>query len=81
MKRIMEDPVTTKIWTMAQLPSDNLSIENAIIIFQSRRWPLMIDPQNQANKFIKNLAKYEDQCPCGFKNMKMSDPALMKSLE
>lgn len=46
MKKIMEDPVTTKTWTMAQLPSDNLSIENAIIIFQSRRWPLMIDPQN-----------------------------------
>lgn len=33
MKKIMEDPVTTKTWTMAQLPSDNLSIENAIIIF------------------------------------------------
>lgn len=46
MKKIMEDPVTTKTWTMAQLPSDNLSIENAIIIFTSRRWPLMIDPQN-----------------------------------
>ena len=44
MKKIMEDPVTTKIWTMAQLPSDNLSIENAIITFASRRWPLMIDP-------------------------------------
>ena len=46
MKKIMEDPVTTKTWTMAQLPSDNLCIENAIIIFTSRRWPLMIDPQN-----------------------------------
>jgi dynein heavy chain len=46
MKKIMEDPVTIKTWTMAQLPSDNLSIENAIIIFESRRWPLMIDPQN-----------------------------------
>jgi len=46
MKKIMEDPVTTKTWTIAQLPSDSLSIENAIIIFTSRRWPLMIDPQN-----------------------------------
>ena len=44
MKKIMEDPVQTKIWTMANLPSDNLSIENAIITFSSRRWPLMIDP-------------------------------------
>ena len=81
MKKIMEDPVTTKIWTMAQLPSDDLSIENAIITFSSRRWPLMIDPQNQANKFIKSLAKMDDQCTHGFKAMKLSDPALMKNLE
>ena len=44
MMKIMEDPVVTKTWTVAQLPSDNLSIENAIILFASRRWPLMIDP-------------------------------------
>ena len=81
MKRIMEDPVTTKTWTMAQLPSDNLSIENAIIIFASRRWPLMIDPQNQANKFIKNLSKDPETCRGGLKYMKMSDPSLMKALE
>lgn len=81
MKKIMEDPVTIKTWTMAQLPSDNLSIENAIIIFASRRWPLMIDPQNQANKFIKNLSKDHDTCTHGIKYVKMSDPNLMKYLE
>lgn len=44
MKALLEDPVKTKIWTAASLPNDNLSIENAIIMFKSRRWPLMIDP-------------------------------------
>lgn len=44
MKYLLEDPVTTKLWTAASLPNDNLSIENAIIMFGSRRWPLMIDP-------------------------------------
>lgn len=44
MKILLEDPVTTKLWTAASLPNDNLSIENAIIMFGSRRWPLMIDP-------------------------------------
>lgn len=39
------------------LPSDALSIENATIVFNSRRWPLMIDPQGQANKWIKSLEK------------------------
>jgi dynein heavy chain, axonemal len=44
MKNLLEDPVKTKIWTAASLPNDNLSIENGIIMFKSRRWPLMIDP-------------------------------------
>lgn len=46
MKEILEDPVQTKTWTAASLPNDNLSIENGIIMFKSRRWPLMIDPQS-----------------------------------
>ena len=45
MKQILEDPIKTKMWTAASLPNDNLSIENGIIMFGSRRWPLMIDPQ------------------------------------
>ena len=44
MKYLLEDPVTTKLWTTAFLQNDKFSIENAIIMFGSRRWPLMIDP-------------------------------------
>jgi dynein heavy chain len=44
MKQLLEDPIRTKMWTAASLPNDNLSIENGIIMFGSRRWPLMIDP-------------------------------------
>jgi hypothetical protein len=44
MKSVLEDPVLTKTWTANKLPSDNLSIENALIMFRSRRWSLMIDP-------------------------------------
>ena len=71
MKALLEQPVQTKIWTAASLPNDNLSIENAIIIFKSRRWPLMIDPQSQANKFIKNLGKEEAES--GLDVFKISD--------
>jgi len=44
MKSLLEDPVVTKSWNAASLPNDDLSIENGIIMFGSRRWPLMIDP-------------------------------------
>lgn len=35
----------------------SFSIDNAIIVSNARRWPLMIDPQAQANKWIKNMEK------------------------
>ncbi len=50
-------PVSIQQWTMAGLPKDENSIENGLIIQKSRRWPLMIDPQGQANQFLKNLGK------------------------
>jgi dynein heavy chain len=81
MKEILEDPVQTKTWTANSLPNDNLSIENAIIMFKSRRWPLMIDPQSQANKFIKNLAKDKEESEMGIDTSKMSDPTLLRNLE
>ena len=47
-------------WNIAGLPKDDTSTENGVIIEKTKRWPLMIDPQSQANKFIKNLgAKHE----------------------
>jgi dynein heavy chain len=76
MKQLLEDPVTTKSWTAATLPNDNLSIENGIIMFGSRRWPLMIDPQSQANKFVKTFGKEEAEG--GLAVFKMSDPTLLR---
>ncbi|XP_045475837.1 dynein axonemal heavy chain 3 [Harmonia axyridis] len=54
----MGEPVLIRAWNIAGLPVDNYSIENGIIVKEARRWPLMIDPQGQANKWIKNMEKY-----------------------
>uniref|UniRef100_A0AAY4BVG2 AAA+ ATPase domain-containing protein n=1 Tax=Denticeps clupeoides TaxID=299321 RepID=A0AAY4BVG2_9TELE len=51
------DPVKIRTWTISGLPSDNFSVDNAIIISHARRWPLIIDPQGQANKWVKNMEK------------------------
>jgi len=45
MRAVLGHDVTIRQWGVAGLPSDNLSIENGIMMFKSRRWPLMIDPQ------------------------------------
>jgi len=39
------DAVKVRAWQIAGLPIDNFSIDNGIIVSNSRRWPLMIDPQ------------------------------------
>lgn len=54
---VLGDPVAIRSWNIFGLPSDSFSIESAIIIHNARRWPLMIDPQGQANKWIKNMEK------------------------
>ena len=42
---------------MNDLPSDSVSLDNAILTQKSSRWPLMIDPQTQANKWLKKMLK------------------------
>lgn len=50
----MSNPVKIRNWQIAGLPKDNLSVENGVIVEYSKRWSLFIDPQGQANKWIKN---------------------------
>jgi len=51
----LSDPVKIRGWHIAGLPKDNLSVENGVIVQYARRWSLFIDPQGQANRWIKNL--------------------------
>ena len=42
-------------WQTDGLPTDNFSIENGVFVTKGLRWALNIDPQNQANKWIKKM--------------------------
>eukprot|EP00929_Paragymnodinium_shiwhaense_P087551 TRINITY_DN476_c0_g7_i1.p1 TRINITY_DN476_c0_g7~~TRINITY_DN476_c0_g7_i1.p1 ORF type:complete len:2666 (-),score=827.08 TRINITY_DN476_c0_g7_i1:96-7328(-) len=53
LQAVIGDAVKIRQWVIDCLPNDALSIDNAIIQDCSRRWPLMIDPQMQANKWVK----------------------------
>lgn len=59
-------------WNLQGLPKDNFSTENAIIVKRSNRWPLLIDPQQQGNKWIRAL---EGQ------NLKIIDPRMKDFLK
>uniref|UniRef100_A0A8C4ETJ4 Dynein, axonemal, heavy chain 7 n=1 Tax=Dicentrarchus labrax TaxID=13489 RepID=A0A8C4ETJ4_DICLA len=70
------DAVKIRAWTIAGLPSDSFSIDNGIIISNARRWPLMIDPQGQANKWVKNMEKANS-----LHIIKLSDGDFVRTLE
>ncbi|CDI85223.1 hypothetical protein EPH_0053350 [Eimeria praecox] len=78
LKQFLGDPVTIRQWTLWGLPNDELSIQNGIIMDRARRWSLMIDPQGQANRFIKRKGKASDT---GFEVLKLSDTTFMREIE
>lgn len=76
LSKVLGNPVEIRQWNLWALPSDDFSIDNAIITKTARRWPLFIDPQGQANKWIRNLGK-DDK----LKILKFSDGHYLKHLE
>ena len=76
LQEILGDPIQIREWQLFQLPSDSISINNAIIITRSERWPLLIDPQEQANKWIRKMEEEK-----GLKVVKANEKDLSKNLE
>ena len=74
--KIMGDQVKIRQWNIQGLPKDSFSAENGTMVDYGRRWPLFIDPQGQANKWIRSMEGER-----GLVTMKLSDPDYMRSLE
>ena len=74
--RILSDPVQVRDWTIKGLPADDFSTENGMFATLGRRWPLMIDPQGQANKWVKNMYKMEN-----LQTIKLSEKDFLRTLE
>ncbi|XP_016787856.1 dynein axonemal heavy chain 9 isoform X5 [Pan troglodytes] len=52
--RMLMDDADVAAWQNEGLPADRMSMENATILINCERWPLMVDPQLQGIKWIKN---------------------------
>jgi dynein heavy chain len=46
LREVICDPLTIREWESNGLPGDDLSVENAILVRNGIKWPLMIDPQS-----------------------------------
>ncbi|GCC26775.1 hypothetical protein chiPu_0005195 [Chiloscyllium punctatum] len=51
---MLTDDADVATWQNEGLPADRMSTENATILTNCERWPLVIDPQLQGIKWIKN---------------------------
>lgn len=76
LSNTLGDAVKIRAWQIAGLPVDAFSIDNGIIVSNSRRWPLFIDPQGQANKWVKNMEK-----ELKLQIIKLSDTNYSRTLE
>ena len=74
--KIMGDQVKIRQWNIQGLPKDSFSAENGTMVDYGSRWPLFIDPQGQANKWIRSMEGER-----GLVTIKLSDPDYMRSLE
>lgn len=74
--KVLGTDIKIQNWYIAGLPRDQISTDNAIIQDTSIRWSLLVDPQGQANKWIKRMEKAND-----LSVTKLTDPNYMKILE
>ncbi|XP_070251371.1 dynein axonemal heavy chain 9 isoform X5 [Myotis yumanensis] len=52
--RMLTDDADVAAWQNQGLPADRMSVENATILVTCERWPLLVDPQLQGIKWVKN---------------------------
>jgi len=77
---IIDDPLLIENYKVCyKLPDDRLSVENALIINFSKKYPLCIDPQNQANIFIRKMCSEVKKEL--FKVIKPTDQKILNELE
>lgn len=55
--QMLGSDVEVALWNSQGLPSDELSIQNAILTTKGPTCPVCIDPQGQAARWIKEMEK------------------------
>jgi len=69
-------PVDVRNWNIQGLPSDEVSVANGVLVKNTSRWPLLIDPEMQANKWIKTMEEQN-----GLRLIKLTDGKYLQVIE
>ncbi|XP_043489632.1 dynein axonemal heavy chain 10 [Polistes fuscatus] len=72
----LSDDIEISKWTSEGLPPDELSVQNGILTLKASRFPLCIDPQQQALEWIKKKERNKN-----LKIMSFADADFLKQVE
>jgi dynein heavy chain, axonemal len=73
VEKLLASDVELSKWAQEGLPADELSIQNGILTTKASRFPLCIDPQQQALSWIKKR-----ETPNNLKTSTFNDPDFLK---
>ena len=79
--KFLVDQGTVGEWTLQGLPADDLSVQNGIMVTRSSRYPLMVDPQGQANRWIKSREAEKIALAHGMAITTLTNPRLKDWIE
>lgn len=52
--KFLVDDAEVGEWTLQGLPTDELSVQNGIMVTRASRYPILVDPQGQGRIWIMN---------------------------
>ncbi|KAG1666392.1 hypothetical protein FOA52_006501 [Chlamydomonas sp. UWO 241] len=76
LQATLSSPFEIREWCVQGLPTDDVSIDSAVLVTMGSRWPLMVDPQDQANRWVKAMEAH-----LGLRVVKASDAQAMRVIE
>ena len=76
VKNVIGDSLEIAEWIGYGLPKDNVSINSAIMVRRCLQNPMMIDPQLQASRWIRNMLRHDDLV-----HLKIGSDSFLKMLE
>jgi len=76
LRSTLATDVAVRNWNICGLPSDPQSIDSGVIVMNARRWPLLIDPQAQANKWLRGMLD-----TVGLRVLRLGDANFVRTVE
>ncbi|TGZ71294.1 hypothetical protein CRM22_002727 [Opisthorchis felineus] len=81
VNNILATEVEVALWNSQGLPSDELSVQNAILTLKGPTCPVCIDPQGQASRWIKEMGRNPKDDSRSARVTTQNDPNFLRTVE